>query len=97
MRKPFCAYAKIVFFCCHATTALHKKVMTAIAKSAPPSSFTFIPKNSKCDRIATLIVPIASIAPYTLKRGISNKMAATNSTMPEIMRPNGSAPSVLKI
>ena len=73
------------------------KTTIARAKSNPPSSLTSIPKTVKWLKMAPLITPSESSAPNQLNLGISKKIAANNSVIPEAYLPNGSKPTVSKM
>jgi hypothetical protein len=78
-------------------TAEQIKTTIANTKSNPPSSLTSIPKTVKWLTIAPLITPSESRAPNQLNLGISKKIAANNSVIPEAYLPNGSKPTVSKM
>src|SRR5271165_2355022 len=74
-----------------------RNTVRAKANNRPLSPCTSMPRIVRWLRIAPAMTPNASSEPNQVNRGVSSKIAAISSTTPEPMRPQGSAPTFVKM
>ncbi len=89
--------SSISCFLMNKTPRQHIVTIKASKNNWPLSFWTSIPRKSKCDNIAPVIVPRARIAPYNEVLGLKSNIPDINSTIPDPILPQGSIPKVEKM